>query len=64
MLSQNEVIYILDHALLCALSNFLRAMFPMAYCQDWLYLSFIRLFYYHAAIHLNHSASSKMANVA
>lgn len=44
MLFQNEVIYILSHALLCALSNFLRAVFPMAYCQDWLYLFFIRLF--------------------
>lgn len=44
MLSQNEVIYILSHALLCVLSNFLRAMFPVAYCQVWLYLFFIRLF--------------------
>lgn len=44
MISQNEVIYIFSHALLCVLSNFLRAVFPVALCQDWLYLFFIRLF--------------------
>lgn len=41
---QNEVIYIFSHALLHALSSFLRAVFPVALCQDWLYLFFIGLF--------------------
>lgn len=44
MLSQNEAIYILSHAVLCVQSNFLRAMFPVAFCQDQLCLFFIRLF--------------------
>lgn len=41
--SQNEVVSMLSQALSSAHGGFLRAVFPVAQGQDWLYLFFISL---------------------